>query len=235
MANYVTITLDTTAPSSPSLSLNGGAQYTTTSLVTATIGTGDGTTTGYQMKLYGDIDVAWAKANGILSSGSPATSVTEAEAQWITFTTSKQLQLTTGDGNKTVNVKIRDDVHNPSAQASDSIIMDTEKPEATVTSPDVSKISKVSGKDTVSFSFTADEAFKEYKVKVVASTGASHDTGVLVPKTAGSTNTSGTGSFPASTPITVTIKGADLETASAGDGAKIVKVFILDTSGNWSV
>jgi hypothetical protein len=33
----------------------------------------------------------------------------------------------------------------------------------------------------------------------------------------------------------VTIKGTDLETASAGDGAKTVKVFVQDLAGNWSV
>ena len=33
----------------------------------------------------------------------------------------------------------------------------------------------------------------------------------------------------------VTINGADLETASAGDGVKIVKVFVKNAAGTWSV
>jgi hypothetical protein len=43
------------------------------------------------------------------------------------------------------------------------------------------------------------------------------------------------GALAATTNQSVTIKGADLEAASAGDGAKIVKVFGQDAAGLWSV
>jgi hypothetical protein len=44
----------------------------------------------------------------------------------------------------------------------------------------------------------------------------------------------GTTATAADASISCTINGADLETASSGDGAKIVKVFVKDASGNWS-
>jgi hypothetical protein len=145
-----------------------------------------------------------------------------------------QLKLSTGDGNKTIYLKIRDDVWNVSSQAQDSIILDLTLPVVTIAGADVSKISKVAGKNTASFSFQCDSTFTQYVVKVVSSTGASHDVGVQIPTTGGSTNMGNTGTFAATTPINCSIKGADLETASAGDGTKIVKVFVVDEAGNWS-
>lgn len=232
MPNYFNLTLDTTGPSNPTITLEGGAQYATADLITAAISTSDVSQTGYQMKIWGDLDLAWAKTNGIVGSG--ATGVTENDALWITYVTSKQLQLASGDGNKTVYLKIRDDVYNVSAQASDSITLDTTRPIVTITGPDVTKVSKISGKDVCSFSFVSDSDFVEYKVKVVTSTGAAHDTGVQIPTTGGSTNMSGSGSFTKSTVTDCTINGTDLETASAGDGTKIIKVFVKDSAGNWS-
>lgn len=231
MANYFNLTLDTTGPSNVTITLAGGAQYATQQLINAAIATSDTPTTGYQMKIYGDLDIAWAKSNGLLGAGASAS--TEADALWITFAASIQLQLSSGDGNKTINCKVRDDVYNPSSQATDSITLDTTRPVVTITGPDVSKISKQTGKNISSFSFVADSAYTAYKVKVVASTGASHDTGVQIPTAGGSTNMSG-GAGTGVTPVECTITGADLETASSGDGAKIVKVFVQDAAGNWS-
>lgn len=60
--------------------------------------------------------------------------------------------------------------------------------------------------------------------------------GVVIPTTGGSENTSGAaGGYKANTNISVTINGADLETASAGDGTKIVKIFVKNAAGTWSV
>lgn len=232
MANYFNLTLDTTGPASPSISLEGGAQYATSQLIDATLGTADGDTTGYQMKLWGDIDLTWGKANGVFDS--EASDTTESDAIWITYSSTKQIKLSDDDGEKTVYAKIRDDVHNPSSQVSDSIVLDTTLPVVTITGPDVSKISKQSGKDECAFSFTADDDYVAYKVKVVSSTGAAHDTGTQIPTTAGSTNMSGEDEFDGEDPVECIIKGADLETASSGDGTKIIKVFVQDDAGNWS-
>lgn len=225
MANYFNLTLDTTGPASPSISIEDGAQFATSQLVDCTIGCEDSVTTGYQMKIWGDVDTE-ADTN---------IQTTEGASTWITYQTTKQVTLSETNGEKTLYVKIRDDVYNESSQASDSIILDTDLPEVTITGPDVNKISKIASKDVCSFSFVCDEIFDEYKVKVVASSGAAHDTGTQIPTTAGSSNMAGSaGDYPASTPINCSIKGTDLETASAGDGTKIIKVFVKDQSGQWS-
>ena len=225
MANYFTLTLDTTGPANPQIKIENGALYTTNQLVLCSISTSDSVTTGYQMKVWGNVD----------KTHDTDVQDTEVASTWITYGTSKQVKLSTTDGNKTVYLKIRDDVHNPSAQASANIILDTDAPAVTISGPDVSKISKQTGKDEASFSFQVNEVFDEYKVKVVASSAATHDAGTVIPTTAGSTNMSGTvGSYPADTAINCKIKGADLETASTGDGAKTIKVFAKDKSGQWS-
>jgi len=226
MANFFTLTLDTTGPSNPSVIIDGGASYSTDLLADLTIGTSDGGTSGYQMKIWGDVDLA----NDVNIQG------TEALSAWITYATSKQVKLTAGDGSKTMSLKLRDDVYNESSVASDSVILDTTKPVVNISGPDVNKVSEITGKNKSSFSFTVDTVFEEYKVKVVSASGSSHSTGILIPLTAGSTNMSGSvGSYPASTAINSTVDATDLKTASAGDGEKIVKVFVIDSAGNWSV
>lgn len=226
MANFIYLTLDTTAPSSPSLSIAGGATYASAQLVDLAIGTTDGDTSGYQMLIWGSVDNTYD--SNIQS--------TEAASTWITYNNSKQIKLSDTTGTKTIYLKIRDDVHNESSQVSDTIILDNSIPVVTVTNSDVSKVSKKTGKNVASFSFSVNEVFTEYKLKVVSSSGAAESTGTLIPTTNGSTNTSGSGQdFDTSTtPITVTINGADLELASSGDGQKIIKVFVKDKSGLWS-
>lgn len=223
MANYFNLTLDTLGPASPSISINSGAAYATAQLVTLTLGAGE---TPYQMKIWGDVDATY----------DTNIKATEGTSVWITFIASKQIKLASSDGTKTIYVKYRDEVYNESAQASDSITLDTTLPVISITGPDVSKISKIASKDTAAFSFSVDTAFVEYKVKVVPATSSLNDAGTQIPTTAGSTNMSGTaGNYSASTPISCTIKGSDLETANTGDGAKIIKVFAKDSAGNWSV
>lgn len=218
MANYFNLTLDTTAPSGVTLSINSGAEYTTSTAVTLAIGCSDESTTGYQMKIWG--------ING---------AATEDAASWETFQTSKAVTLATGDGQKTVSIKVRDDVHNESATVTDKITLNTTVPTVTITGPDVTRISKVDGKDDCTFSFSSDTAFVEYKVKVVPSISSLHDAGTTIGETNGSSNMSGTGTFPESTPTTCVINGNDLDVASSGDGQKIIKVFVKTSVGIWSV
>jgi len=225
MANFIYITLDTTAPSNPSIKVEGNAIYTTSQLVTLTVGTSDGITTNYQMKIWGDVDTAH----------NTNVKDTEALSSWIPYAINPQVKLSAGDGTKTVNVKIRDDVHNASSVASDSIKLDTKIPTVSVTNTDVDKVSKIAGKDIFSFSFSADKDIQEYKVKLVGVTNATHDTGTSIPTTNGSINTSGVLTVSEGQVTTVTIKSIDLETAGATtDGQKIVKVFVKDLLGNWS-
>lgn len=160
----------------------------------------------------------------------------EESASWENFAASKQITLPSGNGLKTVYVKVRDDVGNESAQVSDTITLDTSVPAVTITGPDKSKISKVAGFNQSIINFMSDVAFVEYKVCVVPATSSAQDAGTLIGTTHGSINTSGdAGDYEASTNIQVTINGADLEAASAGDGVKIVKVFVKNAAGTWSV
>lgn len=224
MANFIYLTLDTTAPANPTISIAGGATFATTQLVDLTIGTTDSDKTGYQMKIWGDVDLAYdvnIKDTEVLST-------------WITYNNSKQVKLSAGDGKKTVYIKIRDDVYNESSIASDDIVLDTSIPTVTMTNPDVSVISKMPGKNEATLTFTVDKKFTEYKVKVVSSTGSAESAGTTLGTVNGSSNTSGTGSFPSGTPITIKINGTDLELASSGDAQKIIKVFAKDETGKWS-
>lgn len=220
MAAFFNLTLDTIAPQSCSIVINGGAARTDNKNVTLAIATGDTNTSGYTMKVYGDI------------VGSP----TKEDATWEAFAADKSVQLTDGDGKKTIYVVIRDDVWNEAAAVSDFIELDTTAATITISGPDVSKISEVPQKNVCTFSFTVTEAFSEYKVMVVETESAAHTAGVQIPTSAGSTNTSGTGNFEANKAINVTINATDFKTAKDGaNGVGIVKVFVKDLVGHWSI
>ena len=219
MASYFNLTLDTTAPAGVTLSINNDDLYTTSPTVTLTIGCSDENTTGYQMQIWGT-----------------STAPTQEQASWITYQASTQITLPDGDGLKTVYVIVRDTVGNQSAQASDTITLDTSVPSVSVTGPDNSTISEVPGFNTSVFNFTSDVAFEVYKVCVVSSTASTQNTGITIGTTNGSINTSGNaGGYPADTNIEVTINGSDLQEASSGDGVKIIKVFVQNAAGTWSV
>src|SRR5699024_7056748 len=205
MASYFNLTLDTLAPSGLTLAINDGALYATSTAVTLTIGLTDSPADGYQMKIWGIEGVA-----------------DEESATWETFSTSKSVNLTTGDGLKTVHIKARDDVGNESAEVTDTITLNTAVPTVSVTGPDKSKISKITGFNQRVFNFTCDVECEEYKVCVVPFNSSTQDAGMIIGSDNGSQNTSGSaGSYPASENIKVTITGADLEAASSGDGVKI--------------
>lgn len=204
MASYFNLTLDTLAPSITSFVINDGASVTTSTTVTLKITAGDAAS----MKIWG--------INGV---------ATEGEATWETFASSKSVTLTSGDGNKTVYVKVRDSVYNESATSSDTITLSTAIPTITITGPDVSVISEQGGKDTATFSFQSSMALKAWTVRLVPSNASAHDAGTQIPTTAGSTNMSGS-TLAANTSKQCTIKGTDLSTAAGGaDGTYIIKVF----------
>ena len=225
MVNYINVTLDTTAPATPTLSLDGGSAFANDLLVDCLIGTADGDTTGYSMKIWGTVDVGY---DGAIQD-------TELASDWITYSSSKQIKITEDNGMKTINVRIRDQVNNVSGMISDTISYDSTKPVVTTSLPDVTSISTNTDKNVVNFTFQVTEPFVEYRVKAVNSTGAEEVAGIQIPTTNGSTNVSGTGTFDTTvTPINVTIYGLDLQTASSGDGLKIIKVFVRDEAGLWS-
>lgn len=219
------LTLDTTGPAGVAGSINSAATFTTSRDVLLGPTTTDPDTTGYQIKIWGDVDLA---ANANIQD-------IEANSTWITLTASMAVRLSTGDGSKTLTWRLRDDLNNPSSTATDSITLDTTVPVVTLDSgPTPARISKQASKDSSDETWHADVDIQAYKVKVVPSTSSIHSAGTLIPTTAGSVNTSG-GAISASTPVTTTIKGTDFETATGGDGTFHVKVFVQDLAGNWSL
>jgi len=225
MPSYFILRVDRTAPAGVALNVNAGATYTTSQSVTAQPTTSDGTTTGYEMKLWGNVDTA----------DNPDIQATEGASNWITFVPSQPVRLSSGDGTKTLSVRIRDEVDNQSAPASHSITLDTTVPVLTISvAAFPNKISKVLGYDTTAFQFRADSVLQAWKIKVVPATNSLENVGVTIGTSNGSVSTTG-GSLAALTNKAVTIKGADLEVASAGDGPKVVKVFGQDLSGLWSL
>ena len=219
MASFFKLALDTLAPSGISLLINSGAQYTTSDTVTLSIETSDTSKTGYQMKIWG-IDGA----------------ENESDAAWETYADTKTVTLPAGDGLKTVYVKIRDDVYNESSSVSAQITLNTAVPSVTITGPDVARISKTSPKNVCSFSFVCDVDFAEYKIKAVPASSSLQDAGTQIGTAGGSTNMSGTaGNYKANTSIQCKIYGSDLSEASSGDGEKIIKVFVKNNAGTWSV
>lgn len=204
MASYFNLTLDTLAPTISAFTINSGASVTTSQTVTLTITSADAAA----MKIWG--------INGV---------ATESAASWETFASSKQVTLTSGDGTKTVYVKVRDSVYNESASTSASITLSTAIPTITITGPDVSVISEQDGKNVATFSFTSSMALKAWKVKLVPANNSSHDAGTQIGTTGGSTNMSGT-TKAANTSVECKIYGSDLSTAAGGtDGTYIIKVF----------
>lgn len=216
MANYFNLTLDTLAPSISSFTINNGQSITTLRSVSLAIASSDS-------------DVAAMKIWGYEGH------LTEASASWETFAATKTVSLPSTDGQYTLHVKIRDDVYNESAEATATITLSTELPEITITGPDVSKISEITGKNVATFSFTADVNIKAYKVKVVPTQNTAHDGGTQIGTTGGSVNMTG-GAVNANTAVTCKIYGSDFKSAIEGvDGTYIIKVFAQSATNDlWS-
>ena len=215
MASYFNLTLDTLAPTISAFVINDGASVTTSTTVTLKItASGDPAS----MKIWG--------INGVAS---------ESAASWETFSATKQVTLPSGDGTKTVYVKVRDSVYNESAASSDSITLSTAIPTITITGPDVSVISEQEGKNVATFSFSSSMALKAWKVKLVPANNSTEDAGTQIGTTNGSTNMTGT-TLAANTAKQCTINGSDLSAAAGGaDGTYIIKVFGQASANNlWS-
>lgn len=116
-------TLDSKAPTSPSISIKGGDTYASSTAVTLTISATDDVMAGLQMMV----------GNDALFTG----------ASWEEYAVSKAWTLASGDGLKTVYVKFADWKGNTSASASDTITLDTTAPNvpANVTVRDISNYS----------------------------------------------------------------------------------------------
>lgn len=217
--SYFYLTLDTLAPQGLTVVLNKGVDYTSSPVVTLDVGCSDELKTGIQMKIWGI-----------------KTAPTEAEATWETYSATKQITLPDGDGLKTVYVKLRDDVLNESGVESASITLNTAVPTVSIQSQDVQKISKVAPKNICTIAWFADTNITEYKVCVVNSINATHDSGTVIATANGSDKTSGVEAIQANTVITTKINGTDFELAGAvANEQSIIKVFVKNEAGTWSI
>lgn len=216
MPAYFNLILDTTPPQDVAVEIEGGAAVINDVNVSVAVTTSDADTTGYQVKLWGDIE-------GV---------ETEEDAVWQMLTPSIAVTLTAVDSLKIVRARLRDDVWNESAAAADTTELDTAGPFiAVITGPDADKVSRIDGKRVSAFTWIASEPFEHYEVRVVPANDSAHTAGVLVG-TVGSINVQDDGLFEPDTPIDTTIDGRDLPDP---DGNKIVKVFARDVNGFWSV
>lgn len=227
MTASFSLVLDTAAPASPVLSINDGASVTGEQVVWARITTADydgGADDVSQMKIWGDVD----------PSADPSITLSEAASAWITYEPLVPVVLSAGDGHKSLYARLRDDVGNMSLAVTDTIDLDTSVPVVTVTTPiSRGRISKVTPHHTATFTWKANVDVAAYEVRVVPGAGSPHQSGVLLGTAHGGSNTSG-GPLAADTPVTTLITGADLEAASPGNTAKVIKVFVRTAAGQWS-
>lgn len=233
-ASSFNLILDTTAPGGATLSLNGGAAATTSRDITAALVTTDNPVTGYQILIWGA---------GVDPAFNASIQVAQGSSAWISptwtgsgpFTANQAVRVSTGDGAKSISARIRDDVWNETSTLTQSITLDTTAPTVDITTgPDTTKVSTTAGKRTVNFTFTVgSENITAWEVMVVPNSGSAHSAGTLIGTTNGSTGTSGAAKTAAATQAVV-LDGRDVIAASAGDGTKVIKVFVQDAAGNWS-
>lgn len=205
-----------------------------------------------QYFIYGDFTVGAQKDAGIVR---PAK---DEDIPWSDYTVDSgktymsisNLTLTNGDALKYVRVIFKDDAGNITEPIVQTVTYDTTAPVAVATAVDHNRISKVhvlrlenllpltTYCDETKFELYADSKVKAYKVCAYGSqedamNGSAEDD--PIPTTNGSINMQANGiELDANEHVACTIKGADLELASEGDGAKIVVVYVQDLAGTWS-
>ena len=184
---------------------------------------------------------------------------TDSSEEWHTFTadsgqnymTVSDLNLTSGDGLKTITAKLKDEAGNiTSTAASASTTYDSAPPVIDVNAPDYNIVSKqhtlrrntstaaeISGKynDVCIFTWSANEALQAFKVCVNAA-GQTAAGATAIGTTGGSQNMSG-GAVEANTNVTSTIFAADFaatDAVSDVDGAYEIIVYGQDLGGTWS-
>lgn len=102
--------------------------------------------------------------------------------------------------------------------------MPLDTPEITAL-PNLSRISRVAGKDSTSLGFTTDFEYQAYQVRAVASEASTVETGTLIE--------SGTGGV-AGVEVPIVITDDELVNAGVGDGTHLLKVFTQLIDGRWS-
>jgi hypothetical protein len=102
---------------------------------------------------------------------------------------------------------------------------DVTAPVVTFTGQDRTIISRVALRDAVVATFTVDENFSGYEIRLVPDGASPRGSGTLVESGAGGTS---------GATITVTITDDELVAAGGANGNNVLKVFVQDIAGNWS-
>lgn len=237
--NFFYLTLDTSSPQGISLIINGGIETVyETQNISYIINCSDTDTTGYQMKMWGTKDCP-----------------TEEKASWVEYNPTGSFNIDDNSGQKTIYVKIRDDVHNESQVVFDSVNYYKDLPIVKEFKVSPVKISFMEGKNISEGSFQFNEAIKAVKIKIVDSVEATHESGKSISTTNGSSLWRNVNKTSPQTPfnygkleaenlniaqtdsIGFKIAAKDINVAdNNGDGVRIIKVFVQSkTSGLWSV
>jgi hypothetical protein len=101
---------------------------------------------------------------------------------------------------------------------------DTTAPTTTFGSQTVTKISRITGKDSVNITITTNEPFVEYELRLVASESSTRASGTQIETAVVSSRSS----------HTVTVTDDELVAAGAVEGLNRIKAFTKDAAGNWS-
>ena len=220
--------------------------YTPVAQFAAHVSGGDDALTGTATEylLYGDFSYDSQSAQGVTETSAVWQALTYEEGQQ--YMVVKNMFATSDDGTKNIYLKVKDNAGNVSAVAQQAFVYDTTAPSVIVSGVDYNRISKMHTartdnaskfNDETNFVFTPDAAIQAYKVcayadQASAEEGSHNDP--AIPTSAGSVNMVATGLSSAEA-VSAMIRGADLEAASAGDGVKIVVVYVQDLAGTWSV
>ena len=240
MASYINLTLDNTGVTPLMVQINDGASRAASTSARVTI------TLAEEDKAYAD-NYSMAFIGDVVGAG-----------EWMKFAYEKSISLTEGDGVKDVSVLIRDDLYNEGDIVGDTITLHTSVPVVSVSGPSVTRISDKEGKNVTTFTFTADRAIHAFRIVAAESINVLHDdaTSRILPALYGSRvtvvnengetisinsqdelsfNLGGLGKYAAGKEFTVTLYGNDLCEVSPDDGVKLIKVFVKEFDGNWSV
>jgi hypothetical protein len=213
---------DTEPPQDPTGEIDEGPVVADPN-VTLVIGTSDPDTTGYMVKVWGDVDPA---ADADIQT-------TEGASAWKPFpgggvgvgNANVPVKVSPGNGNKTVQHKIKDPSGNetPPVDTDVELAEDATPPVVTIDTvvPDSTITAGLA--DSVEVQTTTNEAIQGGEVWVVADPGDGREGTMLIDDPA----LSGTSWDPQ-------ITEAMLIAAALGYGTHIVKVFVQDEAGNWS-
>lgn len=227
-AGHFVVLVDTTSPVRVTASLNRGVTPTPLSCVQLYLEVPDhlvGQQDIEDMKIWGDVDPNY----------DPSIQVAEGDSRWMLFIPWVNVVLSAGNGLKTIHATVRDAVGNETTvSATVTLALDSVPTVTMLSTPAKARYGLTAGFDTFECSWRSDQAFTEYVVTTVTNINDEHDASGTVAITGG-TNLAGTGTWTAGERITSSFTTTQLLTASPGDGPKIVKAFVKNAKGVWSV